>query len=350
MSECNVINVSEISAETIRNPGKQKAILAMQATKAFVDGDEKQFRKLNAILIDVVVDRVPPTMTYQDVIFENDDPYGNTYVLSDDLEVAQAEAGFYRAHQSIEVSLERAVSRLAISALFGLAGSNRARFIRPVGDTRAHFAERQRGSIIRYVQPKAGSPQLALLRSVPQSLMDRDLSQESLDVTGCVQEATGTIVDLFRDLNPEHFSAFRPYFVGLNNYPGRYPGPSGLFTAAVPILDLLVHNGRNTSQAERDRIGRNLEDGLYPLGKGNIVGAHLLRALLSLESAELDINPQKREIEDQLDRFRSAHMAIVKRNIPGAMEGRTGGSGGVTDVRSYLRSKKIRGLASGEMR
>jgi hypothetical protein len=340
MSEFKVINVSEIDAETIRSPARQKAMMAMQATKQFVDGDQEQFERLNARLLSVVGDTVPPTMTYQDVIFENGDAT-HTYVLSDDIKVARSEAQFYRTHHSIEASLEQSVSALAISALFKLTCNvSEARFIRPLGDTRAHFAE-QRGMVTRYVQAR-NPAQLAVLGSVPQSLMGRDLSRESTDAAEHIKVAADTVIRLFKGLNPAHFSAFRPYFVGINGYPGRYPGASGLYTAAIPILDLLVHAGSNIPDLERDRIGHSLDNGLYPSGKGKIVGTHLLQSLLSLESASLDMDvAQKEVVVEQLNRFRSAHMAIVKKNIPGAMDGYTEGSGGVTDVKGYLMSKKI---------
>lgn len=132
-------------------------------------------------------------------------------------------------------------------------------------------------------------------------------------------------------LKTSEFTGFRDFFVGLNDHPGA----SAMFSAAVPIVDLLVDGGPNISPSERSRILTDIERGLYPSHQ-----APLLKSLI-LEGGTADISETSRgQLTKLLDGFRKRHIKAVKDYIPGAMEGDTVGSGGVMKVGEYLLSKR----------
>jgi len=210
------------------------------------------------------------TMTYEDLIFVNPLEAG-AYVLSEDPSVATQEALFYALHRSIEDTL---------------------------------------GETIQAIQ-----------------------CSEFDIVTASLQSAGKKFGGLHRQLDPAAFANFRPYFRGINGY----PGPSGLFTAAIPIIDLLSHGGSNITAHERTRLRADIDKGLYPSHQSD-----LLMSLLVDESPQVDMPDEVRaSVKSLLNRFRKVHTGSVRRFVPEALDARDEGSGGVADVAGYLASKML---------
>jgi hypothetical protein len=208
------------------------------------------------------------TMTYEDLIFVNPLEAG-AYVLSEDPSVASQEVLFYTSHRSIEDTLGETIEAIRFSE-FGL-------------------------------------------------------------VTASLQSASKKFGGLYRQLDPVAFAEFRPYFRGINGY----PGPSGLFTAAIPIIDLLSHGGSNINEDERKRLIGDTDKGLYPSHQSN-----LLRSLLVDDRPQVDMPDDVRDsIKSLLNRFRKVHTGSVRRFVPEALDAGAEGSGGVADVAGYLASK-----------
>lgn len=240
---------------------------------------QPEFDSVNQELMDAArVMGVAPTMTYEDLVFANPLERGG-YVLSEDAAVAEQEILFYVAHRKIE-------SDLAI-VIDGLRSGN------------------------YYV------------------------------ATALMNAAGEKMGDLYRQLSPEAFAAFRPYFVGINGY----PGPSGLFTAAVPIIDLMTHGGEdNISASERVRLIQDVQRGLYPSHQ-----TELLQQLLLSANPRLGLPPNiLKDLRSLLNTFRGRHKKNVHRFAKEALEEGAEGSGGVSDVAAYLGSKLVRQERGGE--
>ena len=211
------------------------------------------------------------TMTYEDLIFVNPLDVG-AYVLSEDPKIAKQEALFYTSHKAIEDILAETID--AITA------------------------------------------------------KDFDLVTESLDRV-CTEFG-----GLFKRLDPEAFKAFRPYFIGINDF----PGPSGLYTAAIPIIDLLTHGGSNISDDERAKLLEGIDEGLYPSHQ-----SELLKSLLLEDNPQVYMPDDVRDsVKSLLDKFRKVHTNSVRKFVPEALYVGEAGSGGVTDVAEYLASKMLK--------
>src|SRR5690606_9368885 len=224
------------------------------------------FERVNSSLAEIASEiGAAATMTYEDLIFVNPLDAG-AYVISQDPAIAAQEALFYRSHRSIEDTL---------------------------------------GETIEAIQ-----------------LSEFDVVMESLQTAG------KKFGNLYRQLDPTAFAAFRPYFRGINGF----PGPSGLFTAAIPIIDLLSHGGSNISEDERMRLIADTERGLYPSHQ-----AGLLSGLLSDRDPQVDMPDLVRtSVKTLLNRLRKVHTGSVRRFVPEALAAGAEGSGGVADVAGYL--------------
>lgn len=263
-------NVMNVNASEVADDAERKAVLAMQATRHFVDGDD-QYDQTNETLQGLAAELgAAPTMTYEDLIFVNP-LHDAAYVVSDDPEVSQGEAYFYDSHRKIEYHLADGIEAI--------------------------------------------------------KFRDFDLAIDAM--RGVVK---GT-VDLYRTLSPAAFSAFRPYFTGLNGY----SGPSGQFTAGIPTIDLLSHGGRNITPQEKERLLTDLRRGLYPSHQSGD-----LEGLLTMDYPSVSMPERVRmELIRQLNDFRKVHIANVKKFAPQALNDGEPGSGGVLDVAGYLSSKLI---------
>lgn len=227
------------------------------------------FERVNSSLAEVATEiGAAATMTYEDLIFVNPLDEG-AYVISRDPAIASQEALFYESHRSIEDTLGETIEAIRFS--------------------------------------------------------------EFDVVTASLQAAGKKFGSLYRQLDPAAFAAFRPYFRGINGF----PGPSGLFTAAIPIIDLLSHGGSNITEDERMRIIADTERGLYPSHQTGLLGS-----LLSDKDPQVDMpDPVRTSVKTLLNRFRKVHTGSVRRFVPEALDAGAEGSGGVADVAGYLASK-----------
>lgn len=276
MRRLETINVFDVDPEEYTEDLRtKKAVLAMRATGLFVDKDP-EFEAVNDSLIELAqAIYKPPSMTYEDLVFTGvlDNGDAPIRVFSDEPGLAQSEAGFYAAHAGIEDHLYRAV---------------------------------------------------AMLKS--------NEEQEAVDE---IRLAVGEIVQLHKSLSREDFGMFRPYFVGINGY----PGPSGLYSATIPTIDLLVHGGENISADQKQEIAQNLDSGLYPDHNGY---SDMLRILLNSENSEIEISyATKENITKHMNGFRLVHRGSVKKFVPEALKG-ADGTGGVSDVKEFLDSKIVK--------
>lgn len=287
-TEFKTQNVFELDPAAA-DPANRKAILAMQATGLYV-ADDPGFEAVNQQLHEAAaVIGKPPTMTYEDLVFTNpffmyDIPDRTVRVLSRDPLVAHDEAVFYAAHREIEIPLYQAINSLRA--------------------------------------------------------LDGNLQSQS-DAPDLLERVVGNVRRLYHRLDPKQFAAFRPFFVGINSY----PGPSGLYSESIPILDLLVHGGSNIAPEERRQMLANIEMGLYPNFRAHSV---LFRHLLETDNPQLAMPDEVRgRLSRHLNAFRRTHRESVKKFVPGAMQGRAEGSGGVADVAGYLAGKVIK-IGKGE--
>lgn len=148
-----------------------------------------------------------------------------------------------------------------------------------------------------------------------------------------LQAASKKFGTFHKQLDTAAFDSFRPCFKGINGF----PGPSGLFTAAIPIIDLLSHGGSNISDEEHARLVQDIDRKLYPRHQSK-----LLKELLMSEGPKVDMPLKpRRSIESLLNGFRKVHTASVRRFVPAALAGEAEGSGGVAEVADYLSSKMI---------
>ncbi len=279
-------NVFEVEPDKIIDPFERKAVLAMQATGLYVQGDGAFEKTYKALQHASEVVAKPPTMTYEDVVFRNKIPadiedgyFPGVRVLSTKPDIAVSEAEFYRAHRRIEGKLYRVIGELMFSGPY---------------------------------------------------------NSDETSPSKTLEAALAGIKDLHQHLGAEAFNAFRPYFTGLNGYPGA----SGLYSESIPIIDLLVHGGSNITDEERETMRENLDKGLYPNHNGH---SALFRALLDTDESPIML-PQtlKQGLERQLNQFRGRHMSTVRKFVPQAMTGTAEGSGGVANVADYLKSKIVR--------
>lgn len=244
---------------------------AVTAMQATALFGSDDFERVNESLVEIASEiGAAATMTYEDLIFVNPLEAG-AYVISSDPAVADQEALFYGSHRSIEDTLAETIDAIQLSEFDVVAAS--------------------------------------------------------------LQSAGKKFGSLYRQLDPAAFAAFRPYFRGINGF----PGPSGLFTAAIPIIDLLSHGGSNISDDERTRLIEDTSRGLYPSHQ-----ASLLKDLLEDSEPQVDMPEDVRSsVKSLLNRFRKVHTGSVRRFVPEALNAGAEGSGGVADVAGYLASKML---------
>lgn len=152
-------------------------------------------------------------------------------------------------------------------------------------------------------------------------------------VTETLKGAIKSFGSMYRKLDPEAFNAFRPYFFGINDH----PGPSGLFAAVIPIIDLLGHGGSNIAAEERTRLLSDIEAGLYPSHQSD-----MLKELLLADDPQVDLPPETQQtITTLLNRFRNVHTKTVEKFVPQALNAGAEGSGGIKNVAEYFESKII---------
>jgi hypothetical protein len=264
-----IIHIYDIRPEDTP-PSLRKAAAAMLATAYEVDSDPR-FEAANEQLQHTAhTVSQPPTATYEDLVFANCDS-GVTLVMSPDPEAATHEVLFYRGHKQIEDQLAETIVGIETNDLKG--------------------------------------------------------------ATNAIRHAAASFGNLHQRLGRNAFNAFRPYFIGLNGYPGA----SGLYSASIPTLDLLIHGGVNMQLEERRRIRTDILSGLYPSHQsGKLLG--LLDRPSSQQNLPEDI---AYSLTKRLNTFRRVHTSSVQKLIPDALTGSTVGTAGIANVAGYLTSKYV---------
>lgn len=246
----------------------------------------------------------PPVITYEDLILIN--PLNTDCRTNTEVEVGSTERDFYIAHREIEEDLDVLI------------------------DTSKDAIER----------------------------LKREGSNAVIDVATMIHSAELKWVEINAYMNllgetmsTEHFSTFRPYFL---EHPARtrpdgrkYKGPSGAFTASIPVFEILFA-GEKMNQEQFNyfkdneiyfpRKGkRDIQEALEYLGNGFT----LTQLARSLDNPPILVE-ELAKLDYYLNQFRGKHYAGVRRQIPGAIEGNVSGSAGENDVGKFLKGRMIR--------
>lgn len=252
-----------------------------------------------------------PALTYEELIFVNPLHDCRTFTRGD---VGNTEKNFYVTHGLIEGSLGRVIAIVKDCILAGKA-------------------------------PWSG------MRSVPLGP-----GRTCRDGTEYVQEELSEVLQKVTELSampPDHFVLFRKY---LASHPLRnLKGPSGAFTASIPVLDLLLR-GNDLPPNYPDYLRENMR--YFPCdGQKEIQNAiHTVSANQTLveiwrrrpnvvrkfSDPERDTQELKRMIDaigEFLNAFRRAHMGAVARQIPEALKGNLAGTGGESNPGQFLRQR-----------
>lgn len=261
-----------------------------------------------------LIDRVaemkgrPPIITYEDLIFIN--PLQTDCRTHTDGDVGRSERDFYVVHRGIESHLGVIIEVLkqSIDKLF----------LEGVGAVEGVYRDIH----------SAG-------------LRWKDIN-EGMDV-------------LWKEMSPDHFSAFRPYFlehpIRRTSNGEKYKGPSGAFTASIPIFEILFAGEK--MQKEQFKYFEENEIYFPRKGREGIQEAlgYLQEGRTLTQGANLVGNPptlveELAKFDQYLNEFRGKHYAGVRRQIPGSIEGKVSGSAGETNVGRFLRGRIIRHVDS----
>ena len=188
------------------------------------------------------------------------------------------------------------------------------------------------------------------------------LKQDDLNTIGNVAEMLHTAglrwVDinarmelLWKAMPKEHFITIRDYFLShpIRTTPDgeKYKGPSGAFTAKIPVFEILFAG--ETMKPEQfhyfkdnemyfPRKGREeIQDALQYLEEGST-----LTQLASLLGNPPILKTELDQFDHYLNQFRGMHYAGIKHQIPGAVEGNVSGSAGEVKVGQFLKGRMIK--------
>ena len=235
-------------------------------------------------------------LTYEDIVLTNPEDDPRTFTSG---EVRDTEIMFYGAHREIEFSLNRVNNKIwsAIRAFLAL------------------FAQAQRRNV-----------------EAAQAL---EGASEDLEKIVLLTTRLGK-------MPKNHFTVFRKY---LGTHPIRHTkGPSGAFTAGIPLLELLFR-GDTLPGDYLDYLSKNwmylpktgrkdIEVALQGIAQG-----WSLLSLWERDARSEEVEKYINLIGNFLDSFRKAHYGAVARQIPEAVTGRLAGTGGEIDPGAFLRHR-----------
>ena len=234
-----------------------------------------------------------PMITYEDLIYINPESDPRTFTMG---EVGNSEYDFYFGHLRIERVLETVTQQVE-----------------------------QAAQLLQQETPQV--PQaIAALEEAVQLFSE---AQQDMHAVGM-------------DLPKDHFAIFRKFF---NTHPTReLKGPSGAFTAAVPVLDMRL-GGENLEPSYFNYLQDNE---MYFPRTGRQEMAHAYQKIeagetLSTLSAGVG-NPEElvnvlHALSDQVRQFRGQHYRGVRHQIPEAVTGNLMGTGGEEDPGQFLRGR-----------
>lgn len=239
-----------------------------------------------------------PVITYEDLIYINPGSDPRTFTRG---EVGDSEYNFYLSHLRIEQTLEAVIRQVEYAAF-----------------------------------------QLEDNHNTNQALTELD---RAIQIFGT---ALAELKTIGMDMPRNNFAVFRKFF---NTHPTRgLKGPSGAFTAAVPVLDMLL-GGENLDASYFDYLRDN--EMYFPRsGRQKMADAYkkiengkTLTALAASIENPQELVDRLQTISAQLRQFRGQHYKGVKHQIPGAVSGTVAGTGGEADPGKFLRQRmKMRHL------
>jgi len=135
---------------------------------------------------------------------------------------------------------------------------------------------------------------------------------------------------LMKDLNQQEFNKFRQYLssYGKEGDINFLPGPSGAFTASIPIIELLIGGDKSNKEFLKSLEKRTL---FYPVVQRDLM-LRLLKenskpSLLTMAKNHLGGEQLYKAVQDvarDLQGFRHSHMGLVKRKLPNEFVGTSG--------------------------
>lgn len=154
-------------------------------------------------------------------------------------------------------------------------------------------------------------------------------------------------------------TGFRRYFNTRKRNGLELKGPSGAFTAGIPIIELHLA-GENLPAESYNYYANNFQ--YFPRGgDGEALGRVEINVALEAVNTESTLtaisarlgNPpvlskSLTELSDLIREFRGCHYRLVKEQLPEAVENQIAGSGGETNPGTFLRDRmKIRHIKGG---
>lgn len=234
-----------------------------------------------------------PMISYEDLIYINPESDPRTFTAG---AIGKSEHDFYYGHLRIEHSLKKVIDQV-----------------------------KQAIHSLQQPQPEIHSVVL-LLHSAAEVFRD---IQRDLQAIGM-------------SLPKDHFAEFRKF---LTSHPLRnLKGPSGAYTSAIPVLDMLL-GGENLEPQYFNHLIDNSR--YFPrLGRIEIAAAfeHIQKGeTLASLSADLgdpaDLVSVIQALSDQVKLFRTQHYRGVSHQIPEAVAGNLSGTGGEENPGQFLRKR-----------
>lgn len=183
----------------------------------------------------------------------------------------------------------------------------------------------------------------AINKIVKQALVDLqqgDMQQAVHVLSGIAESSQIIVAEMLgmKALNPKDFAAFRDYFGG---YPEGNKGPSGAFSPAIAVLDVLL-SGNDLTEDRHAYLGDNRQyfprEGQREIDEAYALVSHT-GALDSYRGQDQTIDQEIGALHHFLTKFRGNHEVRVREQIPQALEGKISGTGGETDVATFLRER-----------
>lgn len=234
-----------------------------------------------------------PSITYEDLIYINPEHDPRTFTIG---EVGESEFSFYQGHNQIERYLETVIRGIECAAY--------------------QLQENQDGT-----------------RAARELIMGTQAFVAVIENTRKIG----------LNMSMEHFSYFRMFFSKTSLRP-NLNGPSGLYTAAIPIIEILLA-GENLPEEPITFVKNNL---VYFPRKGRL---EINKAVEKMQRGEtITAFAQKMEeppmlmdaiegLSKKIREFRGMHYKGVKHQIPAAVSGELAGSGGAANPGEFLRGR-----------
>lgn len=145
------------------------------------------------------------------------------------------------------------------------------------------------------------------------------------------------------EMPPGVFEKFRKYFKSHDTR--KLKGPSGAFSARIPIFELLVC-GRRYPQAQHLYLAENriyfpeCDDGLLEFALWSSKGDECLLNLMRM-SDPTNVEIMKLFVEGFLVGWTAAHRNTASRQLPAAFRGEDVGTSGERDVKKFLTDRLL---------